>query len=317
MEGNVVRAGGANTGLRVAIMTEDGGWHGSRLRRALRARGIEARYLSLGDCRIDLGRRSGVVLPGFPGALPDGVIVRSIPPGTLETITLRLDFLHCLADLGVAVCNDAGAIERTVDKARTTLLLHRAGIPTPPTWVAESPAAARRVLLAETARGGELVAKPLFGSQGKGLRRLAAGMDIPEAAEVGGVWYLQRYVDRGEGQWRDFRVFVVGAVAIAAMARHGRSWISNVAQGARCEPVAPRGDLARLAVDAARAVGTDYAGVDLLLDREGRWQVLEVNGIPAWKGLQGVTEVDIAARIVDHLVGVRLRAAPAEAAVPC
>ena len=294
---------------RIAIMTETAGWHGPQLRRAFRRRGIEARYVSLARCAVDLsGGVDGILMPGFERRLPEGVFVRSVPGGTLEQVVLRLDFLHALRELGIPVYNEARAIEKSVDKAMTSFLLHRAGVPTPPTWVTESAAAARAILMRECAAGREVVVKPLFGSQGNGLRRLQAGMDIPDAAAVNGVWYLQQFVPSaaGEGQWRDWRVFVVGRSAVAAMIRHGKSWINNVAQGARCEAVQPDATLRDLAVDAALAVGMDYAGVDIMCDAKGRLFVIEVNSIPAWKGLQGVTSANIAEMLVQDFLGRRL-----------
>jgi len=294
---------------RIAIMTETAGWHGPQLRRAFRRRGIEARYVSLARCAVDLsGGVDGILMPGFERRLPEGVFVRSVPGGTLEQVVLRLDFLHALRELGIPVYNEARAIEKSVDKAMTSFLLHRAGVPTPPTWVTESAAAARAILMRECAAGREVVVKPLFGSQGNGLRRLQAGMDIPDAAAVNGVWYLQQFVPSaaGEGQWRDWRVFVVGRTAVAAMIRHGKSWINNVAQGARCEAVQPDATLRDLAVDAALAVGMDYAGVDIMCDAKGRLFVIEVNSIPAWKGLQGVTSANIAEMLVHDFLARRL-----------
>src|SRR3569833_2405640 len=85
----------------------------------------------------DLGQSVGVAIPGFEHELPDGVFVLGVPGGTLEQVILRLDFLHVLPLLGVPVYNSVRAIEKSVDKAMTSLLLHRAGIPTPPTWVTE------------------------------------------------------------------------------------------------------------------------------------------------------------------------------------
>jgi RimK family alpha-L-glutamate ligase len=294
---------------RIAIMTETPGWHGPQLRRAFRRRGIGARYVSLARCAVDLARGiDAIVMPGFERRLPEGVFVRSVPGGTLEQVVLRLDFLHALRELGIPVYNEARAIEKSVDKAMTSFLLHRAGVPTPPTWVTESAAGARAIVMRECAAGREIVVKPLFGSQGNGLRRLRAGMDIPESAEVNGVWYLQQFVPSaaGEGQWRDWRVFVVGRTAVAAMIRHGRTWINNVAQGARCEAVQPDAALRDLAVEAAHAVGMDYAGVDIMCDVTGRLSVIEVNSIPAWKGLQGVTSANIAEMLVHDFVAQRL-----------
>lgn len=296
--------------MRVAIVTDEPGWHGARLRRAFRARGIDASHVSLTQCRLDIGSASQPVrLPGFDTALPDAVFVRGVPGGSLEQVILRLDVLHALRELGVPVYNDARAIERSVDKAMTSLLLRLRGLPTPPTWVTESIADARAIVLRETAAGHEIVSKPLFGSQGNGLLKIGPGGELPPAEAVDGVWYLQRYVGaRDEASaWQDWRVLVAGGRTVAAMKRHGRSWINNVAQGARCEPATLDEPLNRLAVDAARAVDMDYAGVDIIRGEDGRLQVLEVNSIPAWKGLQGVCRIDIAQALVDDLVDRRLR----------
>jgi RimK family alpha-L-glutamate ligase len=305
-----VSGGRVGRALRVAIMTDKAGWHGPQLRRAFRARGVETRYVSLVRCGVDLERGvQGIVMPSFERRLPDGVFVRGVPGGTLEQVVLRLDFLHALREMGIPVYNEPRAIEKSVDKAMTSLLLQRAGIPTPPTWVTESAAVARGIVMRECAAGHEVVVKPLFGSQGNGLRRLQAGMDIPDAAAVDGVWYLQRFVRTpaaAGGDFRDWRVFVVGHTAVAGMLRHGRTWINNVAKGARCEAVDADGALGDLAVAATRAVGMDYAGVDVMQDDRGRLLVIEVNSIPAWRGLQGVTSVNIAERLVQDFAVRRL-----------
>lgn len=297
---------------RVVIITDEPGWHGARLREAFAARGVESAYLSLMQCRFDLqASPCGVALPGFEDAPPDGVFVRGIPAGTLEQVVLRLDVLHALRELGVPVYNDARAIERTVDKAMTSFLLYRAGIATPRTWVCESEEQARAFIRRETGRGRELVLKPLFGSQGKGLRRLKGEADLPDMVEYGAVYYLQEFIDSGEGRWHDWRVFVIGGRACAAMVRHGAHWITNRAQGARCEQAVLEGESVRLAEDAARIIGIDYAGVDLIRDGDGRWYVVEVNGIPAWMGLQGVSSLDLAQCLVDDFLTQLPRKVPA------
>ncbi len=277
------------------------GWHWERLAPALRAQGLRPLRLGFGACGMAIdGSPRDLVLDAVE-ALPAAVLVRSIPAGSFEQVTFRLSLLHALAERGVLVVNDGRAIERCTDKAMTTFLLARAGLPTPPTWVAERPAAAQAIVEREAAAGHALVLKPLFGAQGKGLRLLRSAADLPAPEEVAGVFYLQRYIGRHAG-WCDYRVFVVGEVAVAAMVRHGRSWITNVRQGGRPEAVDSDGELGGLAVRAASAVGASHAGVDLMHDAHGRLTVLEVNSMPAWQGLQSVTEVDIGARLAAHLV---------------
>ena len=287
----------------IAIITDEPGWHGARLTAELARRGWERRYVSLRDCGFDLGRPHGLWLPGLGTALPAGVFVRGVPGGSLEEVVMYLDVLHALRELGVRVYNDARGIERSVDKAMTSFVLQRAGIPTPPTWVCRQRGQAQALLEREWAAGHRVVLKPLFGSQGEGLCLLGPGDALPQGQACRGVYYLQRYMDTGEGRWQDWRVFVIGGRAVAAMRRRGCGWISNVAHGARCHRAALDGPLRRLAEAATRAVGLDYAGVDILQDLAGRHWVVEVNGIPAWKGLQGTCERSIAAALVEDLLG--------------
>src|SRR6201996_1195221 len=197
--------------LRVAIMTDETGWHTGRLKRAFRARDVEARCVDLADCRIDTTWKPyGLAIPGFGHALPDAVFVRGIAGGTFEQVTLRLGILHALRECGVPVYNDARAIERSVDKSMTSFLLHRNGVPTPATWAGESAAFAQRVLMRETAAGRQVVLKPLFGSQGKGLRKLGASarrdgtlVPLPPLKQYQQVAYLQRFVGHaGDGAHR-------------------------------------------------------------------------------------------------------------------
>ena len=289
---------------RVAILTDDPGWHGRRLARALGALGVAATFASLSDCAVDLeANRWGIVVPGFDARLPDGVFVREIAAGSFEQVTLRLGLLHALAEWGVPVCNSARAIERTVDKSMTSMLLRKAGIATPATWVTEREGRARATLKRETEAGHKLVLKPLFGSQGKGLRLLGAGDDLPAAGDYADVYYLQRFVEPGGRDGCDYRVFVIAGEAVAAMVRRGSGWVHNVAQGARCEPATLDLEMARLAERAVEAIGMDYAGVDIMRDRAGAPVVIEINGIPAWHGLQSVTPFDIARGLAQHLIG--------------
>jgi len=285
----------------VAILgTRAEGWHGLRLRRALEREGCTVHRVGFDGCRFAIGEDEvGLRLGDLPH-LPAAVVVRFIPAGSFEQVTLRLGLLHALEHLGVPVVNSTRSIERCVDKSAASFLLARAGLPTPRTWVVERAEAAAAVVRAETAAGRDLVLKPLFGAQGKGLRLVRGPEDLPPPEEVAGVYYLQRFVGRQpeEGStWRDFRVFVVAGRAVAAMTRHGPHWITNIGQGGTPERAATTGRLGELAVAAASALAVRHAGVDLIEDADGRLQVLEVNSMPAWRGLQSVSHADIAGHV--------------------
>jgi RimK family alpha-L-glutamate ligase len=286
--------GAASKGPRLVLFVEDGGgdWHARRLRKALEARGATVVTTTLAACAFDTRMPSGLDIPGFAGTLPDGAFVRSVSTGTLEQITLRLGILHALRESGVRVWNDARAIERCVDKSTATFLFQKAGLPTPATRVAEGYEPA---LAYATAQNAPLVLKPLFGSQGNGIRRATSPNDLPPPEEVGNVYYMQNYLRAPDAtEFEDWRVFVSRGRILAAMVRRGKTWITNVHQGAEPQPHEPCDEMEDLALRAVVAIGADYAGVDLIRSSEGQLMVLEINSNPAWKGLQSVTSVDIA-----------------------
>lgn len=283
--------------MRIGLAADNGNWHKGRLRAALAALGHEPVLFSLADVAVVTGGGEPLRVPGFADGLPDGVLLRTIAGGTFEATTMRLGVLHALVGAGVTVWNSPVAIERSVDKAATSLLIARAGLPTPDTFVVSSRGAAAEIVAREAGAGRPLVLKPLFGSQGEGLQLVERPEDLPPEEAVARVYYLQRYIPRADGLWRDYRVFVCEGRAIAGMIREGDGWITNVHRGGRPFPWAMPARAAELAEAAAAAVGVDYTGVDLVEDGQGGYLVLEANSMPAWSGLQRVTEVDIAGAV--------------------
>jgi RimK family alpha-L-glutamate ligase len=184
----------------------------------------------------------------------------------------------------------------------TSFLLARAGIPTPAAWAVETRSDAQAIVRRESPQG-PLVLKPLFGSQGRGLKLIRTADELPAPDEVAGVYYLQRYVgvEGGDG-FRDFRLLVSRGRVVAAMTRHAAGWITNVKQGGRPLPFVPDKHMKALAVHATHVVGAEFAGVDILHGPDGRPTVLEVNSMPAWSGLQKVTRASIARILAGDLV---------------
>ena len=287
------------TCVKLLLVSDTRDWHARHMEAAYDARGAEVVRLDLKDCGFSTDCATGLQLPGF-SRLPDIVHVRTMSGGSFEAITKRLGVLHALDRMGVRVVNSPRAIEACVDKSMTSFLIARAGIPTPPTWTLESFEHACALVRREIEQG-PLVLKPLFGAQGKGLRLLRSVDDLPEPAEVAGVYYLQRFERIVEPDFRDFRIFVTGGLAVATMMRRAPTWITNLKQGGQPYAIARNPELERLALAAARAVGAEIAGVDIIVGREGP-RVLEVNSMPAWSGLQKVVRADIAAAIADNVL---------------
>ena len=290
--------------MKIPIFTDEPGWQGAQLQHAFARRGIETAFVSLQNCVIDLSQAKPLIhIPGFD-ALPTAAFVRGIAGGTLQQVITRLNVLHMLAKQGVRVYNQPQAIERTVDKAMTSFLLRMHGVATPATWACESRSQVENVRQKAFSNHQQLVIKPLFGSQGQGVRKLLEheAMPVPMQQYVDGVYYLQQFIQSADAP-HDYRVFVVAGKVIAAMKRHGETWVSNMASGARCAAFEPTAEMALLAISAAKAVDIDYCGVDIIQAASGEYYVLEVNSIPAWRGLQSVTALNIAQHLVDDLLG--------------
>lgn len=287
---------------RIVIFNDTHGWHSEQLISALSELSIDAVCADLADCTIDLDQPTGLTIPGFEQELPAAVIVRGIAPGSLEQITLRMDVLHTLAELGVPVFNPASAIEHTVDKARTSLRLHLARLNTPQTWACENNAKAREIASIRFSQGLSVVIKPLFGCQGKGIEKISSTEEFDAITAVGDAFYLQEYIEPfKQGEWQDWRLLVIDGQVCAAMSRQSHHWITNYAQGASCLATTVTPEMEHLAVQATHAVQADYAGVDLIRTQDGSYTVLEVNSVPAWKGLFQATGINIAAQLAQAI----------------
>jgi RimK family alpha-L-glutamate ligase len=284
---------------KVGILSSRRGYHAKELEEAILRRGADPAF-------FNINRLAGWVC-GDPNAQVRGeslddcraLLVRTIPTGSLEQIIFRMDVLHRLQRIGVKVINPASAIERTVDKYYTSFLLADEGIPTPRTLVTEDFETAFNACRAM----GDVVIKPLFGSEGKGMVRASdeeTAYRILRAWELNRyIYYIQEYLPHFD---EDVRAFVVGTRVVAAMMRRGTGWKTNYSRGADLSFVTLSPEMESLAIKAVQAIGLDYAGVDLMRAEDGGEYVVEVNSIPGWKGLRKISGMNIADHIVDYVL---------------
>jgi ribosomal protein S6--L-glutamate ligase len=298
--------------VRIALVTSSDGWHVSDLVRAAKSQAVTVEPLSFRRLQgwvCDGASRFIAAPPGresnasatFDLRSVERVLVRTMPAGSLEQIVFRMDVLHRIEAAGIAVLNPPRGLEAAIDKYLATARLEAAGLPVPATAVCES---ADDACAAFATLGGDVVVKPLFGSEGQGIQRVTdpdlAYRVFRTLERLGAVLYLQQFVPH-EGC--DLRAFVLGDRVLTAMRRrHESDWRTNVARGAQGEAVELDAATCALAVRAAAAAGTVIAGVDLLPGRDGRLYVLEVNGVPGWRALSRVTGVDVAAAVLRFVV---------------
>ena len=278
--------------MHLGLITGGDGWHVRDLQRAAVALGHTAHL-------FDFRSLSAIVPSSSTDALfkCDALIVRTMPAGSLEQVVFRMDLLHTAASLGVRIINSPRSLETAIDKYLTTVRLAHAGLPVPRTWCGQR---ADDAMLAFEQLGGDVVVKPLFGSEGRGMMRVSdpelAWRTFHTIERTQAVLYLQSFI-RHPGY--DVRAFVLGDRIIASMRRYSRNgWRTNIAQGGYGEPFALNAELESLAIRGAQAVGAVAAGVDLLPGPDGEWYVLEVNAVPGWRRLTDVTNIDIARELI-------------------
>jgi len=298
--------------MHIVILSAGTGWYTDDLCRAVAERNHTALVLPYEGLVARTGGAGSLSSHNAAILGADAVLARVIPDGSLEQIIFRVDALHWIEERGVPVINSPRAIERSVDKFYTTALLQEAGLPTPETVVCEGAAEALAAMRAMR----DAIVKPLFGSLGHGMVRVSdpelALRVVRTLEQMRAVFYVQRAVNHGG---RDIRAFVVGGRVLGAIERLAPAgeWRSNVSRGGSVRPFQLPAAWEELAVRAAAVVGADYAGVDLIPSMDGEVFVLEVNGIPGWRGLRRATGLDVAGAIVDHVIRRVQPASPSSA----
>lgn len=290
--------------MRIGVLSASEGWHLRDLQRAAVSGGHEILPLDYRRLAATVDARGEDFAAGEHGlAELDALLVRAMPAGSLEQVIFRMDVLGRVEARGVAVVNPPAAIECAVDKYLALARLSDAGLPVPRTRACED---AERALEDFESLGGNVVVKPLFGSEGRGMLRLT-DRDLARRAfttleRLGAVIYQQEFI---ESPGWDCRVLLAGDAVLGTIKRRpprledaSPGWKSNTSCGGSAESFAPGEELVNLAREAARTVSAPLAGVDLIPDIHGRFHVLELNAAPGWRAMSRVTDLDVAAGVL-------------------
>jgi len=288
--------------MRLGVLTRNPrSWESNQIILAAQRRGVEPVAFNFSDILARVAYKPETTIKKRIAIVNDldGMIVRPIGRGSLDEIIFRLDALHRLEGLGLPIINSPSSIEKAVDKYRALTLLEENGVPVPRTIVTENPGAA---IDAFYELGGDVVIKPLFGSRGIGITRVSDqetfGRVCRALAFVHHVLYVQEFVPHGT---RDIRAFVVGEKVVAAMRRVSQNWKTNVSRGAKPTSLKPDAEVEELAVKASKTLRCEVAGIDIMEGPDG-YLVNEVNSQPGFRGLQLVTDINIAEKVVDHIL---------------
>lgn len=198
--------------------------------------------------------------------------------------------------------NQAVSIARSRDKLRAHQLLARKGVQIPLTSYAHAANATDELI--EFVGGAPLIVKTIQSTHGKGVvlaenNKMASGV-INAFRNLDADFLVQEFIAEANGS--DIRCFVVGEKVIAAIQRTAQEgeFRSNLHLGGSAIEIKLKAQERALAVQAAKVMGLDVAGVDLIRSEKGPL-VLEVNSSPGLEGIESATSKDIASQIIIHI----------------
>jgi len=283
--------------VKIAILSRDGTlWSCKRLREAAQQRGHLVEILDPLSCYMNISPAASSIhykgrqLPHFDAVIPRiGSAITFYGTAALRQFEL----------LGSYPLNESVAITRARDKLRSLQLLARQGIDLPITGIAHSPDDTHDLI--EMVGGAPLVVKLVEGTQGIGVvlaeTRQAAESVVDAFRGLNAHILVQEYVKEAKG--RDIRCLVVGDEVVASIERQAKEgdFRSNLHRGgvARVVEITPRER--EMALLAARTLGLDVAGVDILRADRGPL-VMEVNASPGLEGIEKTTGIDIAGKMI-------------------
>ncbi len=230
----------------------------------------------------------------------DALLVRTMPLGSLEQVIFRMDSLQVAQACGVTVVNAPRTLEIAIDKWLTLHRLACAGLCCPPTIACQTRQAA---LEAYDLLGGDVLVKPLFGGEGRGIIRVTdhdmAWRVFGTLEQLGQVLYVQQFLPH---MGYDIRVLMIGedVIAVKRVAAEGH-WKTNLSQGSQAIPHRLTNEQLDMAVHAQAVIGGSMLGIDLLPTLDGRLVILEVNAVPGWRGTSKATGIDVAALVLKTL----------------
>ncbi len=251
------------------------------------------------DLCVTRDDRDSVMIDGKVIPLPDFVIPRI--SGVVTYFTLAV--IRHLERLGVPCFNGSESMEAVKDKLHSQQILAENNIPVPNTMLAKFPVDTD---LVEKTMGFPVVVKTLVGTHGSGVflcddhDRFADLIELIGETQPNLHLIFQEFISASHG--RDLRVFVIDGEVVASMQRksHDGSFKANVSRGGSSESYEIDDEIANLAIESARTLNLDIAGIDILFDKDG-YKICEANAAPDFRGLESCTDVDVAGEILKSI----------------
>lgn len=271
-----------------------------RLLEAARRKNIDISVFTPGQFEMVVTRddKKSILIDDKVTDLPDFILPRT---GS-GTTYYALSVIRQLEQLGIYVCNGSNAIETVKDKLHMHQILAYSRLPTPKTMLAKYPINTK-IVAREI--GFPLIIKNVTGSFGSGIYLCESEEKFDDIIEL--IYtnnekaniIIQEFIKDSRG--KDIRVFVLGGKVIGCMQRTSNgSFKANVAKGGSVSAFEVTPEIEWVSTEAARLVGLDVAGIDLLFDGNG-FKICEANSAPDFKGMEEVVGKRIAENIMDFI----------------
>ncbi len=271
-----------------------------RLVEVARARGHQIEFVNVGDCYIKVACNNGEVFydEGKKMERVDHVITRIKPAMTFYGTAIIRQF----EVMGINCFNKSEAITKSRDKLHTLQILSQYGLDVPVTSFANTSYETKDLI--NIVGGAPLVVKLLEGTKGVGVvlaeTGKAAESVINAFRSLKADILVQQYIKESKGQ--DIRCFVIGDKVVASMQRIAQDgeFRANIHLGAIAKAIEITEQEREMAINAAKIIGLEVAGVDMVRSNNGP-KILEINSAPGLEGIEGATGVDIAAKMIEFL----------------
>lgn len=273
-------------------------WTTRKIIKAGRYMGHETEFVRTGDVQL---RVDDVYFDAFYGSRSFRETDIVIPRIGRNLTDFGILLLNQLALMDVPTTLSAAGLSTARNKFATMQRLRAVGLRIPESFLVASKIKAGDVI---ERTPPPLILKLLSGTQGVGVMKVEKVSDvgpiIDTLVELKQLILIQSYIPNpGE----DIRMFVVGDEVVGAMVRKASptEWRSNIHLGGKGTFYKQTGAEAEVAVKAAKAVGVEIAGVDMIMSKDGPY-IIEVNASPGFKGLMKATDVDVPGRIIGYAV---------------
>jgi gamma-F420-2:alpha-L-glutamate ligase len=273
-----------------------------RLLESARSKNIDLSILTPEQFELVVTRsdRNSILVDDQTTLLPDFILPRIGSFTSFYALSVIRQLEHC----GVYSCNSANAIQNVKDKLLMHQILAYSKLPTPKTMLAKFPV---DISVVKREIGVPLIIKNVTGTQGRGVylceseEKFSDIMELIYVNNNNANIIIQEFIETSYG--KDLRVFVIGGKVVGCMQRIAKSGFkANFSIGADVQPFELTPETEWMAIEAARLLNLDVAGVDLLFGEDGKYLICEANASPQFHGLENIVGQRIADDILDYVL---------------